>query len=176
MGQVGQPQGLVMGIAAHAGGGKVRIVEAGQHGDGDHLGMFARRSLGILHHGPPARCVDRDDGGFQHVDGLHGGGHGVGNVMQLQVKEDRQAHLGQFMHAVVAMGAEEFQPQLQPADVAFHLAGKGFGGFETGQVKREVDGVRHISFQVWFRQFGPGLRLRAGWTCRAAGPRPATRP
>ena len=69
------------------------------------------------------------------MDRLHRGGDRVGNVVQLQVEKDRQAQLGQFMHAVVAVGAEEFQPQLQPADMVLHLAGNGLGSLQTGQVE-----------------------------------------
>jgi hypothetical protein len=141
LGQIGQTQRLIMGIALDADVGQIAIVEAGQHGDGDHLGVLASGGLGVFHHGAATGGMDRHDAGLQHMDRLHRARHRVGNIVQLQVEENRQADLGQLMHAVMAMGAEELQPQLDPADMGLHLARQGFGGIEAGQVKGEIERV-----------------------------------
>jgi len=91
------------------------IIKTGEHGDGNDLAPLARRSLGIFHHRAPAcHAVDGDDGGFEHMDRLHRGGNGVGDVVQLEIEEDRQAELGDFMHAVVAVRAKNSRPSFTP--------------------------------------------------------------
>ena len=141
VGEVGQAQRLIMGGSTDADAGEVALVQAGEHGDSDNAGVFSGSRLGVFHHRPAASGMHGDDGGLQHMDGLHRGGHGVGNVVQLQVEKDRQADLGDLVHTVGAMRAEEFQPQLQPADMRLHLAGQRLGSVEAGQVEGEVDGI-----------------------------------
>src|SRR3546814_14948990 len=46
-------------------------------------------------------------------------GDRIGNVVQLQVKKDRQIELRHLHHAVMAVGAEEFETELQAADMIF---------------------------------------------------------
>ena len=79
----------------------------------DDLAVSDRgRRLGIFHHRPPAAGMDGDDRRFEHVDRLHRPGDGVGDIVQLQVEEDRQADMRDLVHPVVAVGAEEFEPEL----------------------------------------------------------------
>ena len=61
--------------------------------------------------------------------------------MQFQVEEDRQAQLGHLVHAMVAVGIEELQPQLHPADMATHLAGQCHRRIQPGQIQRDKDRV-----------------------------------
>ena len=166
MGQFGQSQRLIMGIADNAGGPQIIIAKAGQHGNGNHLAMFARRRLGIFHHRAATRGVNSDDGRLQHMDRLHGGGNRVGNVVQFEIKKYRQADMGNFVNAVVAMGAEKFQPQLQPANMALDLLCQYERGIEPGQVKRKKQGVMvHFSSRIdWLRR-----QLPIGWRWQVAG-------
>src|SRR3546814_10050637 len=46
-------------------------------------------------------------------------GDRIGNVVQLQVKKDRQIELRHLHHAVMTVGAEEFETELQAADMIF---------------------------------------------------------
>jgi hypothetical protein len=132
LGKIGKAQDLIVRGAADAGGGEIALIEAGEDGDGDDLAIIPGGGLGIFHHRPPARGVDGDDRRLKHVDRLHRAGHGVGNIVQLEIEEDRQADLGDLVHAVVAMGAEEFEAKLEPADMALDLLRERHGGIETG--------------------------------------------
>ena len=89
MGEIGQPQRLVGGLPANPGIAQVGLVEAGQHGDRDHLAMLAGRGLGVFHHRASAGGVHGDDRRLQHMDRLHRGRDGVGDIVQLQIEEDR---------------------------------------------------------------------------------------
>ena len=85
--------------------------------------------------------MNGDDRRFEHVDRLHRAGDGVGDVMELQVEEDRQADMGDLVHAVMAVRAEELEPELEPADMRLDLFGKGLGGFELRNIESEVDRI-----------------------------------
>jgi hypothetical protein len=79
--------------------------------------MLARRSLGIFHHGAATGGVDGHDRWLEHMDRLHCRSDSVGNIVELEIEEDRQAQFMDLMYPMVAMGAEEFEPQLEAADV-----------------------------------------------------------
>ena len=143
MRKLGKAHYMVVRRAADAGALEICFIEAGEHRHGDHLAAFSRSRFGILHHRAPAAGVDGDDGRLIHVDRLHRAGDGVGDVVQLQVEEDRQAHVRDFVHAVAAMRAEELKSQLDPADMRFDLVQQRFGRLDLGHVEREVDGVAH---------------------------------
>ena len=99
-----------MRLPADPGCCHVGFVEAGEERYADHPAMFTRRSFGILHHRLPAAGVNGNDRGFEYVDCLHRAGNGVGDIVQLEVEEDRQTEFVDFMHPVVTVGEEEFQP------------------------------------------------------------------
>ena len=141
--EFGDPQHLIVGAARHPGAFQIAVVEAGQQGYRDHLAVFARRSLGVFHHRPPAAAVDGDDCRFEHVDRLHRRGDGVGDIVELEIEEDRQSQSGDLMDPVVAVGAEEFEPQLDPADVRVDFLRQLQRRFELGHVEREIDRVGH---------------------------------
>ncbi len=143
MRQLCQSQHVVVRASRKADPRDVGIVEAGEHGDRDDLGVRTGGRLGILHHRAATGGMDGDDSGFEHMDGLHRGGDGVGDVMQLEVEKDRQADLRDLVHAVMAMRAEEFQPQLHPADMSAHLLHQSGGAGQIGKIDREIDGIGH---------------------------------
>ncbi len=75
------------------------------------------------------------------MDRLHRGGDGIGDVVQLEVEEDRQPDMGEFVHTVMAVGAEEFEPELQAADVRLDLLRQRLGRFQLRDVEREIDRI-----------------------------------
>src|SRR5205085_6724652 len=76
-------------------------------------------------------------------DRLHRAGDRVGNVVQLEVEEQRQPDVGDFMHAVVPVGAEEFEADLEPPDMRLDPFGQRLGAVERWHVEREVYRVAH---------------------------------
>ena len=128
--------------------------------------MFTRGRLGIFHHRAAPAGVDGDDRRLQHMDRLHRGSHGVGNIVELEIKEDWQSDLRNLVNPVVAMGIEELEPQLQPADMVLDLAGEGFGGIKPGNIERKIDWIGvHIRLLAC-----PLCWLQAGWRSLWAGP------
>ena len=73
----------------------------------------------------------------------HRAGDRVGDVVELEIEEDRQAEMRDFVHPVRAVRAEEFEAELQSADMALHLLGKGECSIEAGEIEGEVDRVAH---------------------------------
>ena len=139
--EIGEAQHLIVRVTGDAGGGEIVGVEAGQHRDRDHLGVERGGGLGILQHRAAAAGVDGEDRGFKRPQRLDCLGDGVGNVVQLQVEEDRQAKLRHLVHAVLPMGAEEFQAELDAADMGAGAGSDRFGAGEVGRVDRDVDGA-----------------------------------
>ena len=68
---------------------------------------------------------------------------GVGNVVELQVEEDRQPQRRHLAHAVLAILHEEFEAELEAADMGLDLCGNGFGAVGIGRVDRDEDGAGH---------------------------------
>ncbi len=85
--------------------------------------LFAASTRGA-HHRRAALGVDIQDGHAKRGSGAAGARHGVGNVVKFEVQENRQPHIDKGPHPARAMGAEEFQPQLQPADMGPHPFGQ----------------------------------------------------
>src|SRR3546814_5690854 len=70
-------------------------------------------------------------------------GDGVGDVVQLQVQEDRQVQLGHFPHPGAAIGGEELQPQLDPAHMVANGGGHRLRMVKINGVERDIDGAGH---------------------------------
>ena len=128
-----------MRAATDTGRRQIGGIEAGQHRDRDDLGMDRRRRLGVLQHRPPAAGMNREDRGLDGAERLHRLGDRVRNIVQLQVQKDRQAKLCHVAHALLAVGAEEFEAQLQAADVRARPRGDRFGAGDVGRVDRDID-------------------------------------
>ena len=147
------------------------------------LRAVRRGGLGVLHHRPPAAGVDGDDRRLEHVDRLHRPGDGVGDVVQLEVEEDRQADVGDLVHAVVAVRAEELEPELEPADVRLDLArpapwprraAAGRARGRSGCSRTQVD--RRGAAALRARRLGGAERLGRQRGLGRAGARPAAAP
>src|SRR5690606_27664299 len=99
----------------------------------------------------PTAGVNRDDRRLEHVNRLHRAGHRIGNVVQLEVEEDRQADVRDLVHTMVAVRAEELEPELEAADMRLDLFGQRPRCVELRQVERQVDRIGHgagITFSV----------------------------
>ncbi|GAA3269519.1 hypothetical protein GCM10020258_42260 [Sphingomonas yabuuchiae] len=72
------------------------------------------------------------DGGGERAERLDGLGHRVRYVVQLQVEEDGQADMRHLAHAGRTMRTEEFQAQLQPADMMADLLRQRLCASEIG--------------------------------------------
>src|SRR4051794_15738656 len=59
---------------------------------------------------------------FERRDRFDGLGHGVRDVVQLEVQENRQLAFGDSQHAFVTVGAEELEAQLHSGRNAAHFA------------------------------------------------------
>ena len=57
---------------------------------------------------------------MQQCNRLHCLGNGIGNVVQFQIKKYRKAELLHFMHAVMSVGTEKFEAQLNPANLVLN--------------------------------------------------------
>ena len=134
----------------HAGLQQIIVIEAGEHGHRDHFAMFARSRFGILEHRAPARAMHGDNRGFEHMDRLHRGGDGVGDIVQFEIKEDRQPDLGDLVNPVMSVRAKEFEAKFQPANMITHLFSQSYSRIETRQIKRKIDRIGHSASLYWW--------------------------
>ena len=128
---------LVGRAALDAGRGEILFVEAGQDGDRDDLRLGRRRRLGIFEHRPPAGGVDGQDRRLERRQRLHRLGDRIGDVVELQIEEDRQAELAELGDPRRAVGGEEFQPELEPAGDASDGSRDVAGPGQIGRVDRD---------------------------------------
>jgi 2-polyprenyl-6-methoxyphenol hydroxylase-like FAD-dependent oxidoreductase len=80
---------------------------------------------------------------YTDMDRLHRGGDRVGDVVELQIEEDRQAEMRDLVHPVAAMRAEELEPEFHPADMRLDLAHQRLGRLELRNIEREIDRIAH---------------------------------
>jgi hypothetical protein len=120
-GQPGQAQDLGSDVGRQAHLFEVGAFEAGENGDPEQNGLGILAALGrgpgrfggLGHHLPPARSVDG-----HHLDAVLEGrpdrsGHGVGDVVELEVEEDILAQGLELAEERRALGREELQPDLE---------------------------------------------------------------
>ena len=86
--------------------------------------------------------MDGDEGRLQHRRGTDAAGDRVGNVVQLQVQEQGQPQRGDPANAAGSVGIEEFQPELQAADMGGDLCRDRPGEIQRGRVDGAEDRVR----------------------------------
>src|SRR3546814_9630795 len=72
-------------------------------------------------------------------------GDRIGNVVQLQVKKDRQIELRHLHHAVMAVGAEEFETELQAADMIFDGVCKVLRFFKVRGIDGDINRAAHTT-------------------------------
>src|SRR3546814_653565 len=105
----------------------------------DTLFPYTTLFRSLFEHRAAARGVNRQHRGFERAQRLDRLGDGIGNVVEFEVEEDRQADLRHLMHAVMAVGAKEFETQLQPADMMPDLLRQRLGGVEVRRVDGEIE-------------------------------------
>src|SRR3546814_16327608 len=72
-------------------------------------------------------------------------GDRIGNVVQLQVKKDRQIELRHLHHAVMTVGAEEFETELQAADMIFDRVCKVLRLFTVRGIDGNINRAAHTT-------------------------------
>ena len=87
--------------------------------------------------------MHRDDGRRQPGERMQRAGNGIGNVVQLEIEKHRQAFAGDGRDPRRAIGAEEFQPELDPADVAADGADQRPGRSDVRRVDGNENRVGH---------------------------------
>ena len=104
-------------VRVHSGRSQLRGIHAGQHGNGQQLrrvGHALQRRAAPRPASPVLRGVNRHHPHAQRRGRAHGSGHGVGNVVKLQVEKDRVAARHQRLHHGRAGGGKQLQPHLEP--------------------------------------------------------------
>ena len=71
----------------------------------------------------------------------HRTGHGVGDVVQLEVEEDRQTQRRHRLDPARALGGEELEPELDPADMRRERPRERQRALEVGTVDGAEDRV-----------------------------------
>ena len=150
-GQLGQAQHLFLHAAPDAQLGEVVVVHAGEHGDGEderrlgpeHGGLLVGGVLGGGEHLGAARGVD---GGHLYAKvggGDDGLGHGVGDVVELQVEKHFRAGRAEFTDDVRPAADKQLLADLERADKGGEFLGEFQGLLRAGQVERDDDRIVH---------------------------------
>ncbi len=137
-------QHLIGGGPALAEHFEVAVLQAGEHGDAQHLWPgfgFGGRIAGGMHHGEPAGGMDVEHRHPEARDGAGGAFHGVGNVVEFRIGEDRQPHLHDLPYRIGAERGDEFEADLQPADMGFDGARDFERAGKIGRVEGDKDRV-----------------------------------
>src|SRR3546814_16141769 len=84
-----------------------------------------RGGLGVLEHRAAAGGMDGENRRFERTQRLDRLADGVGDIVELEIEEDRQADLVHLVDARAPVRHEEFEAQLDPADMAIGQAACG---------------------------------------------------
>ena len=93
--------------------------------------------MGGAQHLGAAGSVQREHLDRERAEGLDGLGDRVGDVVELQVEEDIEAHVGDFAHIVRTVGGEHLKADFHPAQLAAQLVEDRGGGFAGRDIKGE---------------------------------------
>ncbi len=113
---------------AHPGCRQLCSVHAGQNGNSEQGGgslRFARRFHCRRQHGRSAAGVNREHVHAQPRCGTHRSCHGVGNIVQLQIKKYREASPLKLGDQRVALGNVKLQADLEPSRRSLQLIHQG---------------------------------------------------
>jgi hypothetical protein len=141
-GETGQAQDLLLGAGIDADGAQFLRPHAGQYRHGDQ-----QRT--------PFQSLQRFPGGGEHARStrsMHvhhphpepsrrpaGLGHGMGDVVELQVEEHRIAQGHQFAHEIGAGGHEQFLAHLEPAEFRTQAGDDAAGRFRIRVIQGDDD-------------------------------------
>ena len=135
------------------------LVEAGQDGHRDHLGRGGRGGLGVLQHRPAAGGMDGEHRRLERAQRLDRLGDGVGDVVELEVEEDRQAELRRARATPAGpLAAKNSRPSLSPPAWRLTALASVLGAGEVGRVDGDEDGLLTGSRA----RFGVGRAARRG--------------
>ena len=143
-GQTRESQDLRGGCVGNPNAGELRLIHAGQDGDGDQAGAarrLARGFSGCLQHGFAARGMHCEEGRTGVCQGAHRARHGIGNVVQFQVEEDAQITRGELLNDAWAGGQVKLKPDLDPAALPFEAIQQGKRVARGGQIERQGDSL-----------------------------------
>jgi hypothetical protein len=139
-------QGHVAGIRGQAQAGQGLPVQAGEHGDAQQLGPAAALAVGAnrfgrrLDHGRTALGMNVDQGRVHGQERLQGTVDRGGDVVKLEVEEDRSVALD-LPDEGRALGAEQFEADLEHAHPALELAGENNGLLGRGHIQGDDETI-----------------------------------
>ena len=139
-----EPHDLVGGGPFLADGGKIVLVDAGEHRHRDQPDRRidrGRRLARRAQHRLAAGGVDVEDRHAQPCDLARGAGDGVGDVVELDVCENRQPRLDDGRQPVWPARGQEFEPDLESAHIGPDRLGQVQSTLEIGGIDRDEDRV-----------------------------------
>ena len=101
---------------------------------------------GPLHHLAAAARVQREHADGELGAGLDGLGDSVGDIVELEIEKDAEAHSGDLAHAIGAARGEHLQAHLHPPHGALELAEHG-GDFARGLGVEDEDEIAGHRFE-----------------------------
>ena len=129
---------LIGGLPGNAGGMQLSGVDAGEDGDGEELRRVGKTPESGLSRRQHARSTGGVEGDQARTEGRRradGSGDRVGNVVELEVEENGQPVLKDWLESGRAGGYEQLQSDLEPAATTLKLADKSFGIRSSGSVE-----------------------------------------
>lgn len=139
-GEAGEVEDLFFGAGLDVDGTELLAVHGGEDGDpeeGEFRGVLGAGLFGPAYHLRAACCVEGEHFDGEGGDALDGLGHGVGDVVELEIEEDAVSAVGDLTDEVGAVGGEELEADLDPLDGAVKAVEEGEGFLAGGQVEGE---------------------------------------
>lgn len=161
-GGFGEAEDLGFGGVVDADGGELELIHAGEDGDSEKLGRVGHGGGGFgsgFEHGGAAGGVDGEEFDAEGGDRADGSGNGVGNVVELEVKEDGDVAAAEFADDGGAFGDVELEADFEPAAETLELVGEGESGQSTGDVEGDDEAGVHLLQGTGWRE-GTGHRAQ----------------
>jgi len=172
-----EAEDLVFGRVVDADGGELKLIHAGEDGDGEELRGVGAGGSGFcsgFQHGGAAGGVDGEELGTEGGDGADGARDGVGDVVQFEVKEDGEVAAAELADDGGTFGDEELEADFEPAAEALELVGEGEGWGGAGVVEGDDEAGVHLVQGTGCRVQGAGYRVRSGHRVPGSGDRVRT--
>ena len=123
------------------------VVEAGEHGHAEQVGRGAaqargfglRRRLRGLHHGESAGAVEGHIAGFEGDHAAHGARDRVGDVVELEVEEERPAYRAHRADALRSVRTKIFEAELEAAHRRRQQAREALGLGPVARIEGAVE-------------------------------------
>ncbi len=128
------------GSALDTGGAELGRIHAGENGNGKELRWIGQAGEGFLRRGQHCRASGRvhcEHARAKGSCGTHCSGHGIGNVMELEVEKDGMtARNDRFKHSG-SCSDEQLKPHFEPMTGSLEPIHEGAGGFGVGHIERD---------------------------------------